>query len=87
VLAPDAASPDGWRRITPEVEVWEYQIGRAAVRLISEENVAIGADEILALRLAGRTEHTCFLSQRQVRLALLRISEAITEQQGGIANG
>jgi hypothetical protein len=69
VWVPDATGPDGWRAATPEVEVREWSLRRAAVRLAVVEGVDLADDELLAVRHSGSPAPTCFLTAAQVRYA------------------
>lgn len=69
VWVPDATGPDGWRAATPEVEVREWSLRRAAVRLAVVEGVDLADDELLAVRWAEAPAPTCFLTAAQVRYA------------------
>lgn len=73
VWAPDAASPQGYRAVTAEVEVWEHSIRDAAVRLAVREAVELATDEVLAVRWHGADVPTCFLDATQVRYACARL--------------
>jgi hypothetical protein len=85
VWVPDATGPDGWRAATPEVEVREWSLRRAAVRLAVVEGVDLADDELLAVRWAGSPAPTCFLTAAQVRYAraALAASTAAREATDG----